>query len=405
MVVEQTVAGRMETLRASMPGIGDYFQRSRYGERVGQPGVVDFAFGNPQHMASAAYVETLQRATVPHDPHWFAYKQSEPYAQEAVAQSLRGRTGLPFEPDDIAMTIGGFGALFAALAATVDRGDEVIVNLPPWFFYDMGIVVAGGTPVKVPVQAETFDLDLAAIEAAITLRTRVILVNTPNNPTGKVYPAETLRGLAEILERASANNERPIYLLSDEPYNRIVFDGIRFRSPAEFYSHTLVAYSYGKTLLAPGQRIGYLALSPRIPEAEREQLRRDLFTAQLSNGFAFPNAVLQRALPELEQIPFDTARLQRKRDRMVSALREIGYSVHVPEGTFYLFPKSPLADDWTFVEMLEARDVFCHPGSISEWPGYFRICLTATEEMIEASIPHFAEVFAKVEAARGLQMI
>src|SRR5688572_1426243 len=134
MVMEQTVAGRMETLRASMPGIGDYFERSRYEERAGQPGVADFAFGNPQDLASAAYVETLQRAAVPHDSHWFAYKQSEPYAQEAVAQSLRGRTGLPFAPDDVAMTIGGFGALFAALAATVDRGDEVIVNLPPWFF-------------------------------------------------------------------------------------------------------------------------------------------------------------------------------------------------------------------------------------------------------------------------------
>ena len=196
---------------------------------------------------------------------------------------------------------------------------------------------------------------------------------------------------------ASTRYGQPIYLLSDEPYNRIVFDGIEFHSPAEFYAHTLVAYSYGKTLLAPGQRIGYLALSPRIPEVEREQLREDVFTAQLANAYAFPNAVLQRALPELEMLTFDTARLQRKRDRLVSALREIGYSVHVPEGTFYLFPQSPIPDDWAFVEMLEARDLFCHPGSISEWPGYFRICLTATEEMIEAAIPRFAEVFAAVE--------
>jgi aspartate aminotransferase len=398
MVIEQT-ASRLDALRASIPGIGAYFERSRYAERAGQPGVCDFAFGNPQQMASPDYVDILQRAAVPHDPHWFAYKQSEPYAQEAVAQSLRARTGLPYEPADIAMTLGGFGALFAALAATVERGDEVLINLPPWFFYEMGVVVAGGTVVKVPVQAETFDLDLAEIEAAITSRTRVIIVNSPNNPTGKVYSPETLRGLATILERASERYGEPIYLLSDEAYNRIVFEGTDFHSPAEFYDHTLIAYSYGKTLLAPGQRIGYLALSPRIPEAVRARLRQDVFTAQLANAWAFPNAVLQRALPELEQLSFDTTRLQRKRDRLVSALREIGYSVHVPEGTFYLLPKSPLADDWAFVELLEQRDLFCHPGSISEWPGYFRICLTASEEMIEAAIPRFASAFA---AAQGV---
>jgi aspartate aminotransferase len=124
-----------------------------------------------------------------------------------------------------------------------------------------------------------------------------------------------------------------------------------------------------------------------------------VFTAQLANAWAFPNAVLQRALPELEQLSFNTTRLQRKRDRLVSALREIGYSLHVPEGTFYLLPKSPLADDWAFVELLEQRDLFCHPGSISEWPGYFRICLTASEEMIEAAIPRFASAFA---AAQGV---
>jgi aspartate aminotransferase len=376
-----------------MPGIGEYFQRSRYNERVGQPGVCDFAFGNPQHMAPPAYTEILQRATMPQDPHWFAYKQSEPYAQESVAASLLARTGLPYQPDDIAMTLGGFGALFAALAATVDRGDEVVINLPPWFFYDLGVTVAGGTVVKVPVLADTFDLDLEAIEAAITPRTRVLIVNSPNNPTGKVYSPATLRGLAGILERASVRYGEPIYLLSDEAYNRVVFDGAEFHSPAEFYAHTLIAYSYGKTLLAPGQRIGYLALSPNIPADERERLRMNVFTAQIANGFAFPNAVLQRALPELETLSFDTARLQRKRDRLVDVLQRIGYSVHVPEGTFYLLPKSPIADDWAFVELLEKQNVFCHPGSISEWPGYFRISLTATEEMIEASIPRFAEAY------------
>jgi aspartate aminotransferase len=272
----------------------------------------------------------------------------------------------------------------------------VIFNLPPWFFYEIAVVFNEGVPVKVPVDAETFDLDLDAIEAAITPRTRAIIVNTPCNPTGKIYSPVTLERLSEILTTASERNGRTIYLISDEAYNHIIFDDNAFHTPLEFYPYAMMAYSYGKTLLAPGQRIGYLALPPTMPN--REQLRQDIFIAQIANAYAFPTAVLQRALPELERLSIDIDQMQRKRDRMVSALREIGYSVHSPEGTFYLFPKSPIADDWAFVAQLEERNIYCHPGSISEWPGYFRISLTASEEMIEQSLPGFADAFAAAQS-------
>jgi aspartate aminotransferase len=327
---------------------------------------------------------------------WFAYKQYELLAQEAAAASLGQLTGLPFEPDDILLTTGGFAALSVGLKAVADPGDEVIYSLPPWFAYETLLVEAGLVPVKVGIDLETLDLDVNAIAAAITPRTRIVIVNTPNNPTGRVYTAETLTRLAAVLEEASARNGRRIFLLSDEPYNRIVFSGTRFRTPSEFYPYTLVAYSYGKTLLAPGQRIGYLALPPALPD--RPALRRAVHDLQIAIGWAFPNAVMQYALPELERQVFDVERLERRRDLMVEALTGMGYQVHRPEGTFYLFPRSPIPDDETFAHLLAERDILVMPGAMFETPGFFRICLTATEETCERSVPGFAAALAHATA-------
>jgi aspartate aminotransferase len=280
------------------------------------------------------------------------------------------------------------------MKAVADPGDEVIYSLPPWFAYEALLVEAGLMPIKVRIDLETLDLDVDAISAAITPRTRIVIVNTPNNPTGRVYSAETLTRLTTVLEEASARNGRRIFLLSDEPYNRIVFSGNRFRTPAEFYPYTLVAYSYGKTLLAPGQRIGYLALPPALPD--RGALRQAVHDLQIAIGWAFPNAVMQYALPKLEQQPFDVARLERRRDLMVDALTDMGYTVHRPEGTFYLFPHSPIPDDGAFARVLVEQGILVMPGALFETPGFFRICLTATEETCERSLPGFAAAFAQV---------
>ena len=157
------------------------------------------------------------------------------------------------------LTTGGFAAISTALKIVGDPGDEVVYSLPPWFLYEPIVLEAGMVPVKVSIDRETLDLDLDAIAAAITPRTRIVIVNSPNNPTGRIYPPATLERLAAILDEASERNGRRIFLISDEPYNRIVYDGARFRSPVEFYPWSFLAYSYGKTLLSPGERIGYLA--------------------------------------------------------------------------------------------------------------------------------------------------
>jgi aspartate aminotransferase len=388
-VSHQHVSARGEAVsRAVSRILSGFLEDIDYFTREKQPGVLDFTFGNPREMAPEAYVSTLRTALTPQRADWFAYKQYEPAAQETAAASLGQLTGLPFEPDDILLTTGGFAALAVGMKAVADPSDEVIFSLPPWFAYETLLVEAGLVPVKVRIELETLDLDVDAIAAAITPRTRIVIVNTPNNPTGRVYSAETLTRLATVLEEASARNGRRIFLLSDEPYNRIVFSGSRFRTPAEFYPYTLVAYSYGKTLLSPGQRIGYLALPPALPD--REALRQVVLDLQIAVGWAFPNAVMQYALPELEQQKFDVARLERRRDLMVDALTSMGYQIHRPEGTFYLFPRSPIADDEAFARLLAERDILVMPGAMFETPGFFRICLTATEETCERSLPGFA---------------
>jgi len=385
-----TVSHRADAIAATEP----LRLLSSFLENVGQdgtladPNTLDFTFGDPREMASEAYVAALREAAIPQDERWFAYTWSKPEAQQAAAASLGRLTGIPFEPDDILLTNGGFAALSTAVKLVADPGDEAIFSLPPWFFYEPLLIEAGLVPVKVRIDPESFDLDLDAIAAAITPRTRLVIVNTPNNPTGRVYAPETLRRLADLLEEASVRNGRRIFILSDEPYNRIVFSGVRFHTPAEFYPHTLIAYSYGKTLLAPGQRVGYLALPPTLPD--REQIRTAAQMVQMASGYLYPNAVMQYALPELEQQSIDIARLERRRDFMVDALTAMGYGVHRPEGTFYLFPRSPLADDEAFARLLAEQGIMVLPGAIFETPGFFRICLTATDATCERALPGFA---------------
>jgi aspartate aminotransferase len=256
------------------------------------------------------------------------------------------------------------------------------------------ILALDARPVRVRVNQQTFDLDVDAIAAAITPRTRAIIVNSPNNPTGKIYPPETLRQLGQALTEAQELTGRPIYLLSDEAYSRIIYDGRSYPSPTQYYPHSFLIYTYGKTLLAPGQRIGYIVLPPRMPD--KEPIRQAIFVSQLVNGYAFPNALLQHALAELDQLSIDVAHLQQKRDFIFGALQEMGYTMHCPEGTFYLLPRSPLQDDFAFNRVLNSQRIFCLPGTVVEMPGYFRISLTASDEMIQRALPGFAAALRQV---------
>lgn len=375
-----------------------FMTTSTYIKRRFEPGIADFTLGNPHEMPLPAITEAFQRWSVPRNKDWFAYKTSERASQAIIAASLRERRGVAFAPEDIAMTNGASAGLSVSLLTVTDPGDEVIFLSPPWFFYEPLIVAHGCQPVRVMLRPPDFALDPDAIAAAITPRTRAIIVNSPHNPSGRIYPPAALTDLARVLTEASTRHGRPIYLLSDEAYCRIVYDGRSYPSPTAFYPWSILIYTYGKTLLAPGQRLGYLALPPEMPLAAREQLRGALMIAQFATGYAFPNALLQHALGDLDTLSIDVDHLQRKRDRMVAALHAAGYEVNAPEGTFYLLVRSPLDDDVAFTELLAQHDVFVLPGITAECPGYFRISLTANDDMIDRALPVFAAAIEEATA-------
>jgi aspartate aminotransferase len=362
------------------------------------PGVSDFVLGDPQEMPLPGFVDAIRRRHAePQDKDWFAYKRSVPEARDVVAKALREWRGLPFEPEDIALTPGAFGALEVAFRAFLDPGDEVVFSLPPWFLYEPMLLAVDAVPVKVRVRAEDNNLDIAAIGSVIGPRTRAVIVNTPNNPTGRIYPPETSAALSELLTVASYRWGTTIWLISDEPYARLVFSDAEFHSPSEFYPHALISYGYGKVLLTPGERIGWLVLSPSIPN--RQPLRESIELSQMAAGWLFPNAVLQYAIDDLERLSIDLPGLEAKRNRLANELAAAGYQLRVPEDAFYLWVHSPDPDDVAFCQRLADQKVPVLPGTICEAPGLFRISLSASNDMIDRAIPAFRA--AGVESVRG----
>jgi aspartate aminotransferase len=383
------VSSRIRAADAAFSAVRNFYFSSRYGERRLEPGISDFTFGNPHEMPLEGIVAAIRDRAIPHDKNWFAYKTSEETPQRFVAETLGRELGLPFEPADIALTAGAFAAIMVTFRLVLDAGDEVVFSEPAWFCYEPMLLAADAAPRKVTLSSPNFDLDLGAIDAAIGPRTRLVIVNTPHNPTGRIYSEDTLRELSSVLDRASARIGRRIYLLSDEPYRRLRFDGRGFVSPAAIYPWTLISYSYGKVLLSPGQRLGYLAISPIMPESDREAFRDAMFSAQMALGWCFPNAVMQYAIPDLETLSIDQAALARRRDALATALDESGYVVLPPEGTFYLWIKWPEGDPERMWNALANCDVFVMPGSVMNANQYFRISLTASDEMISRALPAF----------------
>ena len=386
-------SSRIANLQRSLPFFA-WYEHSPHQQRAGTPGIVDLLFGNPHDLPNPAYVAALEKHVQPEDASWFAYMFDHPPAQQVAADGLSAHTGMAWNPGDIAMTNGGWGAIASSIRALTEPGDEVIYYDPPWFFYDLLIRGAEASPVNLRLDAPRFSPDPDRLAAAITPRTRAVLINTPHNPSGRILDAAELDAVAEVLRVASARIGRPIWILSDEAYRLISLDGRRAPSPSEHYDHTVVLYSYGKQLLAPGQRIGYLALSPRIPDEERQALRNAVTVAQFVNGYSWPNALLQRALVDIAPLCIDIPALVRRRDLVVPALEELGYQPTNPEGTFYLMARSPIEDDVEFVGRLAEQDTYVLPGVTVNLPGWFRISLTGSDAMVEASVERF-------RAARG----
>src|SRR4030095_6484552 len=250
------ISSRIKAADAAFAAVKQFYSASRYSERRFAPDISDFTFGNPHEMPLPGLVTAIREHALPHDKNWFAYKSSEEKPQAFLAQHVGRELGLEVDPADIALTNGAFAAIMVAFLLVLDPGDEALFSEPAWFCYEPLMITAAAVARKVALKPPAFDLDLNGIDAAIGPRTRLVIVNTPHNPTGRIYSHETLQKLSQLLERASTRIGHRIYLLSDEPYRRIRFDGRGFDSPAAIYPWTFIAYSYGKVLLAPGQRLG-----------------------------------------------------------------------------------------------------------------------------------------------------
>jgi aspartate aminotransferase len=378
-----------------------YYLQSPYAQRkmAGKAPRCDFVTGNPFEMPMPEMVSALVNAIQPKDTQAYAYKMNEKASRDLVAASLRARLGITVDGDDVLMTNGGFSAMEVAIKAVSDPGDEIIVNTPWFHLYPSMLEGQSVVPVKVPL-GPNFEMDLAAMRKAITPRTRGMLICSPHNPSGRLLRKDEIAGLAEILTDASREQGRPVWLLSDEAFSRIIFDEVQYETPTAAYPYSMLLYTYGKTLLSPGERMGYIAINHAMPEAERKRLREPLLHTAVGSGFCFPNSTLQRALPELDKLSIDVQLLQDNRDHFVAELTKLGYKCNVSEGTFFMLFKSPIPDDVKFADMLAEHDIFVLPGSMNLAPGWIRISLCATRDTVRDSIPGFARAIEQCAASR-----
>jgi len=357
----------------------------------GADNVFDFTLGNPDVEPPEQVIETLRRVVAKNRPLSHGYMPNAGYTpvREAIAAKLRRENGVPFSAEDVFMTSGAAGACNVFLKSVLDPGDEVIVLVPFFPEYRFYITNHGGRMVPVETD-DSFRPDMEKIAAAITPRTRAILLNTPNNPTGRVYPEAVLRALDGLLARLG----QPISVISDEPYTALVYDGRRQPNVASLVSNTVICNSWSKSQGLAGERIGYLALSPSL--ADLEQLRAACTFSNRVLGFVNAPAIWQWVMLEAADYTIDIAGYEHKRNVLCDALEAIGYEVRRPEGAIYLFLKTPIADDIEFVRLLAAEGVLTVPGSGFGRGGYMRLSLTVPLDSIERSIPGFERAFRAV---------
>ncbi|HSL91122.1 MAG TPA: pyridoxal phosphate-dependent aminotransferase [Candidatus Limnocylindrales bacterium] len=368
--------------------------------KKGPDNVFDFSLGNPYGDPPPPLAREIARLAVnpPPDLHKYMPNAGFPDVRQRVAEDLRRDTGLPFTPGLVVMTVGAAGALNVALRAILSRGDEVIVIAPYFVEYLFYIRNAGGVPV-VAQSAGDFQLDLEAIRAAVTGRTKALLLNTPNNPTGAIYPAGSLRKLSRVLAEGEARTGGPIYVLSDEPYRKIVYPGAVFSPPAASLRNTLVAYSHSKDLNLPGERIGYLAVSPRAADAA--ELADACVFCNRVLGFVNAPSLMQRAVAGFQGIEANMSVYRKNRDRLVTTLSESGFTVVPPGGAFYLFPRSPAEDEMKFVAAAREENVLVVPGRGFGRKGHFRAAYCLAPETVERSLPAWKRLGSRFFGRKG----
>jgi aspartate aminotransferase len=365
---------------------------NRMRKQYGGPNIFDFSIGNPNVEPPPEFKKALQQVVSDDSAGVHGYMPNAGFfeTRESVAALLSETYGVPLGPDNVIMTCGAAGALNVICKVLLEPGDEVLIPTPCFMEYRFYVDNANGTAIFVKTCGD-FSLDLSAMGHAISERTKIVLINSPNNPTGKVYDEASIQGLSEILEIKSRTYGREIYLVSDEPYRDVVYDRINVPSIFRYYKNSIIASSYSKSLSLAGERIGYLAVNPALSDID--EVIGGLVFYNRTLGFVNAPALMQRVIAKIQGVTVNVEAYARKRKLLCDGLASIGYKFFRPDGTFYLFPKSPIDDDIEFVHALQKRRILTVPGSGFGWPGHFRIAFCVDDATIVNSMKGFEEAF------------
>lgn len=362
---------------------------------LGEENVFDFSIGNPDLPPPPEFYDALNLLVRARDGiHGYMPNAGYQATRKVVAEIASREQEVKIEEQHIVMTCGAAGGLNTVFRTILNPGDQVIVPKP--FFVEYGFYInnCSGEIVNAETNGD-FSLNADNIERLINEKTRAVLINSPNNPTGKIYSENDIRTLSSVLERSSTRYHRPIYLLSDEPYRKIVYDGIRVPSVFKQYRQSIVVTSYSKTLSVPGERIGYIAANPSCKGIDT--LMSGLVLSTRILGFVNAPALMQRVIAKLKEPTVRVDVYQKRRDVLMEGLGKAGYTFVKPEGAFYLFCKSPIEDDIRFTNILQERNILVAPGTAFGGPGYFRISYTVDENVIKNSLPGFIDALKSVK--------
>ncbi|HEY4745201.1 MAG TPA: pyridoxal phosphate-dependent aminotransferase [Desulfuromonadaceae bacterium] len=368
----------------------------RLRQEFGPENVHDFTLGNPDVEPPAAFQRELLALARNPLPGMHRYMNNAGYVETraAVAAKLAKDSGLPVGADHVVMTCGAGGALNVVLKTILNPGEEVIILAPYFVEYKFYIDNHGGVPVEVWTDRETFQLDIDAIQRALTPKTRAIIICSPNNPTGVIYGEESLRRLGALLKEIHSRTGHLIYVISDEPYARIAFDGKHVPNIFPLVESSVIVTSHSKDLALPGERIGYLAANPCMATAA--QFMEGAVFSNRVLGFVNAPALMQRLVAKLQDESVDIAAYQAKRDLLVTELTAMGFRLVRPDGAFYLFPQSPLDDDVAFVKLAQKHHILLVPGAGFGAPGFFRIAYCVDKGIIERSLPAWRNLAQEV---------
>ncbi len=388
------VSERIYDMLASSSFIRKMFETgSRMKAEYGADNVYDYSIGNPDALPPEEFNRVLLEEAAREDMHGYMPNAGYPSVREKVAAYLKEEQGVEFTADNIIMTSGAGGALNVALKSILNPGDRVLASRPCFMEYKFYCDNHGGTLELVDC-ADNFDLNVEGFEKAIDKATAAVIINSPNNPSGKIYSSSTLKKMAEMLERKSREIGRRIYILCDEPYRKVVYGDARVPSIPAIYKHTMVCTSYSKDLSVPGERIGFLAISPELEDGGNITAAAVLCNRIL--GYVNASALMQRVVGRLQGLSCDISQYERKRNRLGGILKECGFDLELPEGTFYLFPKAPGGDDMKVVDVLKDENILAVPGRGFGLPGYFRLSYCVDDAVIERSEAAFKRAAAKL---------